>query len=387
MGSIEKYIFRVTGGAFLVVLISLTALIWITQALRDIDLITNQGQTALTFVGITGCIIPVLIMILAPLALVIAISHVLIKLSTDSELIVMSASGMAPWKVFKPLLVLTGLVTLLVAINSAYLGPEGLRVLRRWASEVRADLITYIVQPGNFVTIDRGLTFHIRERRPNGQVLGILLDDRRDEKERVTLIAERGEFLKNEHGPFLLMENGSIQRHELKQRDPNIVRFDRNAFDLSKFANRMVIRYSVRERYLWQLISPDLNDPNFVSSPGQYRAEFHDRIASMLYPLVFAVLAFAYLGAPRTTRQSRVWSVLGVIGAVCAVRLLGFASSVIGIQTPAFLATQYVVIFAGLAFGLLVIWRGLIIEPPAFLVNAVDAIVERVIHRSAATRG
>lgn len=386
MGSIEKYIFRTAGGAFLVVLISLTAVIWVTQALRDIDLITNQGQTVFAFIGITGCIIPLLVMVIAPIALVTAVSHVLLKLSNDSELIVMSASGMAPWKVLKPLLALTLLVTLLVAANSAYVAPEGLRMLRRWASSIRADLVTFIVQPGNFVTIDnRGLTFHFRERLPNGEVLGILFDDRRDEKERVTLLAERGEFLTNEHGPFLLMENGTIQRRELKQHEPNIVRFDRNAFDLSQFTSPLVIRYSVRERYLWQLVSPDFSDPNFVSNPAQYRAEFHDRIASMLYPLVFVVLAFAYLGAPRTTRQSRVWSVLGVIAAVGAVRLLGFASAVVGIQVPAFLTVQYVVIAAGLAFGLLVIARGLVIEPPAFLVNGANFLYERLSGRSVAT--
>jgi lipopolysaccharide export system permease protein len=385
MGSIGNYVLRITAGAFLVVLISLTAVIWITQALRDIDLITNQRQTALAFIGITGLIIPQLVMVIAPLALVIAISHVLIRLSTDSELIVMSSAGMPPWKVFRPLLALTILVSLLVGANSAYIAPECLRMLRRWATEVRTDLITNIAQPGNFVSIDHGLTFHIRERRPNGQLLGILLDDRRDGRERVTLLAERGEFLKNEHGPFLLMENGSIQRHDLKQRDPNIVRFDRNAFDLSQFARGIAIRYSVRERYTWQLISPDLSDPNFVSRPAQYRAELHDRIVSMIYPFAFAIIAFAYLGAPRTTRQSRVWSVLGVIGLVGAVRLIGFASTVIGIQVPAFLILQYMAVFAALGFGIFAISRGLIIEPPARLVNAINALAARYARPSVAT--
>ncbi len=64
-----------------------------------------------------------------------------------------------------------------------------------------------------------------------------MMDDRRDPAQRVTIIAERGEILKNENGNFLLLENGSIQRHEQSQRDPNIVQFDRYAFDLSQFAN------------------------------------------------------------------------------------------------------------------------------------------------------
>ena len=47
---------------------------------------------------------------------------------------------------------------------------------------------------------------------------------------RITIVAELGEMVKNENGSYLLLQNGSIQRHETKQRDPNIVEFDRYAF-------------------------------------------------------------------------------------------------------------------------------------------------------------
>jgi hypothetical protein len=54
MGSIGRYMFRATMGAFLISLVSLTVVIWFTQAMRDFDLITSQRQTLLVFVGITG---------------------------------------------------------------------------------------------------------------------------------------------------------------------------------------------------------------------------------------------------------------------------------------------------------------------------------------------
>lgn len=385
MGSIGSYIFRAMAGAFLVVLITLTAVIWITQALREFNLVTSHGQTALAFLGVTSLIIPQLVPVIAPLAFVVAASHVLIKLSTDFELIVMNAAGMPPRRVLQPLLALATLVAVLVGILNAYIAPQCLRMAREWATEIRADLITRIVQPGHFVSIESGLTFHIRERRPNGQLLGILLDDRRNPKERVTLIAEYGEFLKNEHGPFLLMHNGNIQRHDLTQRDPNIVQFDRNAFDLSQFDGRTVIRYSSRERYLWELIRPNRLDPDLVRQVGYNRAELHDRLVGVLYPFAFAIAAFAFLGSPQTTRQSRVWSVLAVIGVISAVRLVGFAGAVLGIQRPAFLLLPYVMVFSAIGLCGLAIWRGSIIEPPAFLLNAYNALSQRRARHSAAT--
>ena len=87
------------------------------------------------------------------------------------------------------------MVSVLVLGISAYLAPKGLRELRIWATKVKADFVINIVQPGRFITIERGLTFHIRERRNDGQLLGIFIDDRRDEKERVTSLAEYGEIV------------------------------------------------------------------------------------------------------------------------------------------------------------------------------------------------
>ena len=75
MGSIGRYIFRTTLGAFLVICASVTALMWITQALRDIDLMTNQGQSILVFIGITGLIIPLLILIIASAKLAGALAN------------------------------------------------------------------------------------------------------------------------------------------------------------------------------------------------------------------------------------------------------------------------------------------------------------------------
>ena len=195
MGSISRYIFRTTLGAFLVVLVSLTAVIWVTQALRDIDIITNQGQSILVFVGVTGLIIPLLLLVIAPIALLIAVAHVLNKMSNDSEIIVMNAAGMSPWILFRAFMAAAIVVSLLVAAISAYFAPKGLRMLRDWLTEVRANVVSNIVQPGRFTAIESGVTIHIRERRPNGQLAGIFLDDRRNPNERITVLSEIGELL------------------------------------------------------------------------------------------------------------------------------------------------------------------------------------------------
>ena len=384
MGSISRYIFRTTFGAFLVVLISLTAVIWVTQALRDIDLMTSQGQTILVFVGITGLIIPLLVLVIAPIALLIAVAHTLNKMSTDSEIIVMNAAGMSPWLLFRSFLSAAIVVSIMVLAISSYAAPKGLRMLRDWLTEVRANVVSTIVQPGRFTAIENGVTIHIRERRNNGQLLGIFLDDRRNPNERMTVVAETGELIDNDNGTFLILQQGVVQNKKVAERDPAMVKFDRYAFDLSQFSGGpQAVKYSIRERYLWQLVFPDPKDPYLIEQPGPFRAELHDRLMAPLYPITFVVIAFAYLGAPRTTRQSRTLSMVGAVGGVALLRLIGFMSTVFGATIPAMLVLQYVAVAAAIGGGLFVIRTGVILEPPAFLMNWIAALTERISQRVA----
>jgi lipopolysaccharide export system permease protein len=339
---------------------------------------TSQGQTILVFVGITGLIVPLLVLVIAPIALLIATAHVLNKLSTDSEIIVMNAAGMSPWILFRAFMSVAIVVSIIVLAISAYFAPKGLRMLRDWLTEVRANVVSTIVQPGRFTAIESGVTIHIRERRPNGQLVGIFLDDRRNPNERMTVVSERGELVDNDNGTFLVLQNGVVQRQQVNKKDPAMVVFDRYAFDLSQFsAGPQAVKYSIRERYLWQLLFPDPKDPSYVEQPGQFRAELHDRLIAPLYPIAFVVIAFAYLGAPRTTRQSRTMSMLGAIGGVALLRLIGFASTVFGANAPWMLVLQYVAAAFAIGGGVYVIHRGLIIEPPAILNEWIAAAVAR----------
>jgi lipopolysaccharide export system permease protein len=378
MGSLGRYIFRATTVAFLITLVTLTVVIWFTQAMRDFDLITSERQTLFVFVGITGMIVPLLVMIIAPIALMISAAHVLNRLGTDSEIIVMNAAGVSPWRLLWPFVIVAFLVSLLVAIIAAYVSPRALRELRDWSEQVRADILTNIVQPGRFTSVNGNLTFHIADRRPNGLLVGIFVDDRRDPNEEATYLAEQGEIVKNENGSFLILEHGSIQRLEKGQADPRIVTFDRDAFDLSQFATGPHnVLYTEREKYIWELMWPKPGDKLYATQPDQYRSELYDRVASPLYPLAFAILTFMFLGPPQTTRQSRSLAMLALIGSSTALRLIGFFSVVAGVKQPPLLALQFIALFATIAIGLWKIGQGKTIEHATALTKLSTTISER----------
>jgi lipopolysaccharide export system permease protein len=380
MGSIDRYVFRTTLASFAVVLVSLTGVIWITQALRGIDLMTSQGQTIVTFLGITSLVIPALVLIISPIALMISISHTLNKLATDSEIIVMNAAGFSPIRLFRPFIFATFVVALLVAFIASYLAPEGLRRIKQWDAEITADVLTNVLQPGRFAQLDQNLTIRIRERQPGGLLVGIFIDDRRDPNERVSIVADHGTVVKNEGGSFLILEDGNLERFELGKRDPALVAFGRYGFDMSKFSKQgHDVTLGIRERYLWELISPQEDDSTYQQLIGQFRAELHDRFMAPIYPLAFAALTFAFLGAPRTTRQSRNFSMGGAILAVFGIRMVGFACSVLTVKSPLAAVVQYLMLVAAIGVSFWIIIGGIVIEPPAGLIEAINRSNERIL--------
>lgn len=374
MGAIDNYIFRTTMTSFAVILASLTGVIWITQALRGIDLMTSQGQTILTFLGLSSLAIPLLVQVIAPIALMIAISHTLNRLATDSEIIVMNAAGLAPIRLFRPFLYATVVVSILVLFISAYVAPDGLRRISRWDSEITADILANILQPGRFAQLELNLTIRVRERQPGGLLVGVFIDDRRDPNEHVSIIADHGSVLKNSAGSFLVLEDGNLQRFQLGKSDPAMVAFSRYAFDMSKFSRSRDVLYGIREHYLWELMFPDPNDPFYIRLPNPFRAEMHDRILAPIYPFFFTAISFAFLGLPRTTRQSRNFSMIGAVLVAFTVRLAGFAITTQTNKNSSLAAAQYLLLALTIGASVWMIARHVVLEPPARLMDGINAL-------------
>jgi lipopolysaccharide export system permease protein len=325
MKVLGRYLFRQTGLVFLGALLVLTGVVWITQALRQFDLVTAQGQTLWTFVIITGLALPSLALVVAPVALFGAIAYTLNRLNADSEMAAITASGAAPLQVMRPFLTLAVIVSIVVGILSLSAIPASLRVLRDMVTQIRADVVVNVLREGTFTTLDEGITLHMRARGNGGALLGLFVEDNRNPAQRLAYIAEQGRVVETDEGTFLVLEKGSVQRQT-----PNdvtaIVVFERYAFDLSPLAEAAqgaVTSYKPRERYLSELWSPDETDAVVKAVPGRFRSELHERLVNPLYPLSFMMIAFAALGRARTNRQNRFKSLGIAIACVFAVRMAG----------------------------------------------------------------
>ena len=212
MRNFSKYVFRQASGAFLLILISLTGVVWIALALRQFNVVTSQGQDTWMLVKMTSLAVPNLMAIIAPFSYLIAALQTLNRLNTDSELIVLSASGSKVWTAARPLLFLALLVSIFLMFVSHLAQPWSMRLLRDYMVQVRSDLLTQVIQPGRFTSSEDGLMFHIRDRDADGELLGLVMHDTRDKAQSQSYLAEHGTIVKQDGTAYLLMTNGHIIR-------------------------------------------------------------------------------------------------------------------------------------------------------------------------------
>ena len=319
-----RYVFRTALLAFMAALGVLTAVIWISQALRQFDLMTSKGQTILLFLNLTGLIVPSLVAFITPVALFAACLYTLNKLNGDSELVVMSAAGMTPLRLLSPLLVLALLLTLINGFVSVFAMPWSFRQIQDIGAKVRADIVTRVVREGQFVQLEQGFVFHYRERGANGALLGIFMQDRRDPLRVNTYIAEAGQTVETKGQNFLVLEKGSVQRQQPGAKDAAIVVFERYAIDLAQFApGGDAVNYKPRERSTAELLTLNYDDPYVKRAPGRFWSELHDRFTAPLYNFVAALIAFAFLGQARTTRQGRGLAIVSALIAFGLIRTAG----------------------------------------------------------------
>jgi lipopolysaccharide export system permease protein len=361
MTLLERYIFRIAGGAFLICLLALTGIIWLSSALKEMDLISGKGQTLLVFLKVTLLTLPALVMVIAPVALFAAVLYALNKLNSDSELIVMNAAGMSPLKVLRPLGILTLLVALMIGWITIVAMPASFRDLRDLLTKIRADVVTKFIQEGRFTTLDKGITFHYREKTPGGTMLGIMIHDGREKSRQMTYLAERGQIVEAQGGTYMVLEQGSIHRMAQASSENAIVAFQRYTVDLDQFSpDTDKVIYKPRERTTWELLNVDPNEAYARLQAGRFRSELHERFASPLYAFASLLIAFAALGGAKTTRQGRGTAIAGAVIAVVALRIAGFGASSVAGRSAALTPTIYLVPLLATVLAGAIAWRSML---------------------------
>ncbi len=343
MTSLNKYIMGEIWRPLPAATLMLSAVVWLTQSLQMLDLIINRGQSLGTFVMMTFFVFPSLLTIILPFALFCAVLYSLNRLTTDSEVAVMWSAGASNWDIARPVLVVTACVAIATLVINLYFMPAGYRSMKDKAYQIRTDLASTLIKDGNFSHPQSGVTIYTGDSNANGEFRSLFYYDARQENEPVAYTAKLGRFVQTAQGPRLILVDGRILPNDAEGSDDKLT-FQKYVLDLSDMSNAdEAILRETTERYLHELLWPDLTRAWDRQNRQQLLAEGHNRITSPLYNLTFALIALvAFLTGP-ANRRGRALRISAAVVAGLLVRLSGLYLQSLASQDMIFVYFQYAV--------------------------------------------
>lgn len=354
MSLIERYIFRKATSATLIILGSLAGVVWIIQALKGIDIINSNGQTIFAYLSLTTLAVPNLLVAIIPVALLLSTISTINAMNTNTELVVVTASGCSNWTIAKPLIILAFLCSMFAGLVGHVVSPLSLIKLKSYVTEMRADLVSILIQEGSFNKIGAGLTFHISERKAGGILSGIMISDERDKDTAIIYTAKEGILTRSDLGSFLKLKDGEIQQINRKDDSVTLINYQSYIFDLSSFSGNTSQKQSViktKERTTKELFNPDPDDTIYKNYPGRYSSEIHERFSEMLWPFAYVCMVLAFAGQARSNRQSFGASITAAAVSVVIARGMGFSAISSLKADPDAIYLVYFLPFACIVFG------------------------------------
>lgn len=324
---IDRYILKQLLTPFMFALIVLTAIVWLTQSLQRLDIIVEHGEGWRTFGWLTLLLIPNLLSVIVPFAIFGATLFALHHLHADSEIAVIFAAGISRARIAAPVMLIAFVTAAATMWINLDLMPRSYRMLKQEIADIRADFASAVIKTGEFTTFADGFTIYVEEALNDNQFRGLLISDYRNGDSEETYMAQYGKLQETDTGPVLLLSNGNIQTVSPETEEIDIVAFENTAVNVSGFSSQGgSLQLELTERYLGELLHPDMTNQWDRENSGRLIAEGHQRLASPLYPVAYALIAvYALIGGPYNRRgySVRIVAACAVVG---GIRIMGFVA-------------------------------------------------------------
>ncbi|MCB2129603.1 MAG: LPS export ABC transporter permease LptF [Rhodobacteraceae bacterium] len=335
----------------------LVAVYWVNRAVTLFDQLISDGQSALVFLEFTALTLPNVIRLVLPVAAFVATVNVTNRLSAESELVVMQATGFSPFRLARPVLYFGVIVGAMLAVLVLTLVPASRATLAERRDEISENIANRFLVEAQFIHPASGITFYIREISAAGELHDIFLADARDDAVHTTYTAERAVLVRSEEGPRLVMFDGMAQRFDRKARGLSVTRFDDFSYDVGALvAGGKARRPQPDELPTRQLLWPDRAVTDLTGKSAEdLRLVAHGRISEVLLGPAAALIGFATLLLGGFSRHGLARQIAGAVFLLILLQLLVNAGARLGGGSPALWPVVYLPGLTGLATGALLL--------------------------------
>ena len=301
MARFDRYIlsqFLVLFGFFSLVLVSIY---WLNQAVRLFDGLIGDGQSALVFLEFTALTLPNVIRIVLPMATFAAVVYVTNRLSSESELVVMQATGFSPWRLARPVLWYGLIVGLFMLLVTHVLVPVSMGQMQVRQDDLKRNVSSQLLTEGAFLHPADGITFYIRHIEADGTLNDVFLSDRRNRDAPQTYTAARAYLVadrsSDEGTAKLVMLDGLAQTLRSNGQRLFTTHFQDFTYDIGRLFGGISVPF-VHVRYLptWQLLTATEEVSKLTgASRGEVIEEAHVRFAQAFTCVAVALIGFGTL--------------------------------------------------------------------------------------------
>jgi lipopolysaccharide export system permease protein len=291
-------ILRFTGlclGVFLGILVT-------ARILKLTSLVVNKGINAVDIILVFVSIIPSFLEIAIPMSVLLGTMLAFARLSLDSEIVVIRASGINLSGLLRPVFFIGVGFTILSFLTSVYLRPLGNTELAKSLFKLASQATTANLTEGVFNELGTITIYAQKIDRSEGTLEHVLIDDRRDSGNRMIITSKNGSLYSDEDQRMLNLEltEGAIHTNEANAAY-TITDFESNTIriDPQELANKQAAQgKKAREMFLHELHearnSLVNNTPEaaaLTETLPVYEIELSRKLAMPFAALILALLA------------------------------------------------------------------------------------------------
>jgi lipopolysaccharide export system permease protein len=270
---------------------------WINRAVVLFDRLIADGQSAAVFLEFTALSLPGVIRLALPLSAFAATVYVTNRMTTESELVVVQATGYSPYRLARPIVYFGVIVFALMTLLMHVLVPLAAARLDDRQAEIAQNITSRFLTPGAFLEPTDGLTFYIGDVTPSGELQNVFLADLRDAERQVTYTASQAYLVRNDKGTQLVMVDGMAQVLETADQRLSTTSFKDFAYDIGSFIS--VPTQNGRNQDQVPTLELLRASDALIAETGRTKAQLitraHDRVSQSILGSVAALLGFAAL--------------------------------------------------------------------------------------------
>lgn len=347
--------FLVLFGFFALVLVSI---FWINKAVRMFDRLIADGQPAWVFLEFTALTLPGVIGVVLPIAAFAGTVYVTNRMSTESELTVVQATGYSPLRLIRPVFVFGVMIALMMSLLSHFLIPKSLSQLRLRQAEVSQNITAKLLTEGEFLHPAPGITFYIRDITPQGELRDVFLSDSRDLETPITYTSSRAYLVQDAGGTQLVMVEGLAQSLRAGTNRLFTTHFDDFSYDISALIRRDPSNLNRIDFALTGdlLFRPDQVAEQTGATRGQINYEAHSRFAQAFMCVIAALVGFSALMVGAYSRFGIWWQIVGAFTLLVMIKMIEGAVSGAVLARASAWPLMYLPTLAGTLITLLLLY-------------------------------